>query len=134
VNDAGVEASGGEGTLDEAMVTAGAFDDDEEITEVVVADGLAELLDGVVEGGPVMVKALGRKEHGTEEVSKHPLRIGFVAIEAGDAEVGGSGLFDAVVEVAAGLVQGGVAVGRGLSASAMGGHGKDLREGGEGHP
>jgi hypothetical protein len=104
VDDAGVEVGGGEGALDEAVVAAGAFDDNKEVAEVVVAGGLSELLDGLLEGRAVMVEALGWKEYSAEIVHEHPFGIGFMAIEAGDTEVGGSGLFDAVVEVTAGLV------------------------------
>jgi hypothetical protein len=134
VNEAGVEVGGGEGALDEAVVAAGAFNDDAEVAEVVVACGLVELLDSVVEVVAVVVETTGREEEVAEAVGKNPFRIVFVAIEAGEAEVGGASLFDAVGEVAAGLVEGGAFAGRGAGTGAFRGHEDCLREKGEGHP
>jgi hypothetical protein len=129
VDDARVEGGGGEGALDEAVVAAGALDDDEEVAEVVIGDGLAKLPDGVVDGGAVVGEALGWDEKMAEEVGKDPFGIVFVAIEAGDAEVRGAGLLDPVVEVAAGLVERGGGASRAGSAIALAGHGRPPRTG-----
>ena len=42
VEDAGLEAGGGEGALDNAVIAAGAFDGDEAVVELVAAEGLAD--------------------------------------------------------------------------------------------
>jgi hypothetical protein len=43
VKDACLEAGGGEGALDEAVITSGAFDGDESIVELVLGEGMADL-------------------------------------------------------------------------------------------
>src|SRR5262249_8524562 len=106
VDDARVEAGGGEGALGEPVVAAGALDDDQEIVEAVVVRGLTEVLNGGGAVGAVVGEALGRHEELAEAVGKYPFRIVFVAIKAGKAEVRGSDPLDAVVDVAAGLMQG----------------------------
>jgi hypothetical protein len=54
MQDAGLEAGGGEAALDEAMIAAGAFDGDETVAELVVGKSLPDLGDGRVEGWPVV--------------------------------------------------------------------------------
>ena len=49
MEDAGLEAGGGEGALHEAVIAAGAFDGDEAVAELVRGEGLADLGDGGVE-------------------------------------------------------------------------------------
>src|SRR5262249_59922829 len=49
VDDAGVEAGGGEGMLHRAMIAAGLFDGDDEVAEVVLGDGAPEVGDGGAE-------------------------------------------------------------------------------------
>jgi hypothetical protein len=129
VDNAGVEGRGAEGALDEAMVAAGSFNDDEQVLEVVVVHGLAELSDRVGEAGAVVDEALRLEEEGAEEVGKHPLGIVFVAIKAGEAEVAGTGSFDAIVEVTAGLVEGIEGASRVGSSRALVKHGKPPRSG-----
>jgi len=55
VDDARLEAGGREGAADDVMVAAGAFDGDDEVAEIVLLHGLAELLDGSVEGGTAVL-------------------------------------------------------------------------------
>src|SRR5438132_12673868 len=48
MEDACLEAGGGEGALQEAVVAAGAFDGDESVTELVLVEGGPDLGDGGV--------------------------------------------------------------------------------------
>src|SRR5207244_2150459 len=52
MKDTRLEAGGGEGALDEAVIASGAFDGDEAIAELVSRKGRADVSDGGVEVGP----------------------------------------------------------------------------------
>ena len=82
VDDAGLEAGGGEGALDEAVIAAGAFDGDEAIVELVRGKGLADLGDGGVEVGSVVGDGGGRDEDVAVEVGEHPLGAGLGAVDS----------------------------------------------------
>jgi hypothetical protein len=68
VEDAGLEAGGGERALHEAMITASAFDGDETIGELVIGEGLANLSNGCLEVGPVVCDDGGRDQEAAIEV------------------------------------------------------------------
>src|SRR5262249_7590327 len=51
VHDAGLEAGGGKGALDQAVVAAGALDGDQAVAELVGGEGIADLGDSGVEVG-----------------------------------------------------------------------------------
>jgi hypothetical protein len=127
VDDADVEASRAEGALDGSVVASGALDDGNEIAELVIAHGLAEVGDGLFKRWARVFESAWAEEEVAEEVGQHPLGIAFVAIEASDAEVGGAGAFDAVVEITMGLVQDRVAPGGAGVLIAFSGHENSLR-------
>src|SRR5262249_54277043 len=54
MEDAGLEAGGGEDALHEAVIPAGAFDGDQAVGELVVSEGLAKLSHGSLEFGAVV--------------------------------------------------------------------------------
>ncbi len=103
VQDARLEASGGEGTLDEAVIAAGAFDGDEAITELVLGKGVADLGDGGVECGAVVLDGGGRNQDVAIEIGEEELGAELGTVKADDAEVIGADLLDAGVPSAAGL-------------------------------
>ena len=103
------------------------------VLDRVVLHGLAEVGDGGGKIGPAVREPPRRQEQRAEEVGQHPFGVVFVAIKAGKAEVGGAGPLNAVVEVAAGLVQGGCGASRARAVRALVRHGS-LREQGKGHP
>jgi hypothetical protein len=61
VDHAGLEAGGGKGALDNAVIASGAFDGHEAIVELVVGEGLANARNGGVEGGSVMGGVCGNE-------------------------------------------------------------------------
>ena len=89
MKDARLEAGGGEGALDEAVIAAGAFDGDEAVAELMVGEGLADVGDGGVEVGSVVGDGGGRDEDAAVEVGEEELGAGLGAVEAEDAEVFG---------------------------------------------
>jgi hypothetical protein len=118
-DDPGLEAGGGEGALDEAMLAASAFDGDDQVAEVVRLEGLAELSDGGGEGGAVVLDDGRRDEDLAVEVGKHPLGAGLGTVDGDDAEVLGPDLLNARMDGARRFVQNlrgavtGTATGRG---------------------
>ena len=106
MEDARLEAGGGEGALDEAVIAAGAFDGDEAVAELVVGEGVADLGDGGVEVGTVVGDGGGWDEDAAVEVGEEELGAGLGTVEADDAEVFGSDLLDAWMQHAAGLADG----------------------------
>src|SRR6266850_5177799 len=129
VDDAGLEAGGGEGVLNGAMVTAGPLDGDHEVAQVVVAAGPAELIDGGVEGGAVVREQRGGHQDVAVEIGEHPLGAGLGAIDRDDAEVFGTDLLDARMKSAAGLLNNVGASRTGAMTGARTGHRDCLRTG-----
>ena len=107
MKDARLEAGGGEGALDEAVIAAGAFDGDEAVAELMVGEGLADVGDGGVEVGSVVGDGGGRDEDAAVEVGEEELGAGLGAVEAEDAEVFGSDLLDAGMKHPTGLADAG---------------------------
>jgi hypothetical protein len=73
VQDARLEAGGGEGALNEAVIAAGAFDGDKAIVECMSSKCLPDLGDGVVEVGSVVGDRGGRDEDAAVEVGEEEL-------------------------------------------------------------
>src|SRR3989442_9169616 len=65
MQDARLEAGGGEAALDDAMIAPGAFDGDEAVPELVLGEGAPDLGDGVVEVGTGVGQLGGREEDAT---------------------------------------------------------------------
>jgi hypothetical protein len=95
VEDARLEAGGGEGALDEAMIAAGAFDGDEAVEDVVFGEGLTHLDDGGVKCGTRVFDGGGRNQDAAVEISEQQLGANLGTVETDDAEVFGSDLLDA---------------------------------------
>ncbi len=102
MEDACLEAGGGEGALHEAVIAAGAFDGDEAIAQLVLVEGGADLGEGGVQFGPVVGDGRGREEHAAIEIGEQELGAFLGAVETDDAEVLGTDLLDARVLSAAG--------------------------------
>ena len=132
MDDARLEAGGGEGPSDGLVIASGSFDGDELVAEVVLANGLAELADGIVEGGAVVFDDGGWQEDVSEEVGEHPLGSRFGTIDADDAEVLGSDFLDAGVKSTVWFLDG--LCGLGPASAAGTDHGIYLRRKGEGYP
>src|SRR5450759_2351491 len=133
MEDGRLEAGGGEGALDEAVITAGAFDGDEAVKDVMFGEGVTHLGDGGVEGGPVVFNGGGRNQDAAVEVGEQHLGANLGAVEAEDAEVFGSDLLDAGMKQPARL--GDVVVKtsrRGAFASTKSSHENSLRDKGWG--
>jgi len=103
MEDACLEAGGGEGALDEAVIAAGAFDGDESIVALEFGEGLAHLSDGGFESRPLVLDGGRRDEDAAIEVGEEELGADLGTVEADDAEVFRSDLLDARVERAGGF-------------------------------
>src|SRR5262245_10575948 len=103
MQDARLEAGGGEGALDEAVVAARAFDGDEAILELVLGEGVAKLSDGRVEVGTVVSHRGGWHEDPAIEIGEEKLGAGLGTVETDDAKVFGADLLHARMEHAAGF-------------------------------
>src|SRR5262249_53825019 len=135
MEDACLEASGGEGALHQAVIAAGAFDGDQAITEIMSSKSATDLGDGRVEVRAVVGNDGGGDEHVAVEVGEQELGAVLVAVAADDAKVLGADLLHAGVQNALRLAEGGRgrAAGRTL-AGARGRHGISLQTKGEAHP
>lgn len=81
MEDAGLEAGGGEGALYEAVIAAGPFDGDEAVAELVVLEGLPDLGDGVVEARSRVLDLGGWEEDAAVEVGEEEFGACFGAVE-----------------------------------------------------
>jgi len=104
MDDARLEARGGEGAADGVMVAAGPLDGDELVAEVMRAQRLAQVRDGGVESSAVMLDDGGWNEDGAEEIGEHPLGACLGTVDADDAEVLGAHLLDPGMEGATRLL------------------------------
>ena len=129
VQDARLEAGGGEGALDDLVIASGAFDGDDAIVELMCGKCLADLCDGGVELGAVVGNVGGRNEDTAVEVSEEELGTDLGAVEADDAEVFGPDLLDARMQYATRLADG---LGRSTcgrtTAGTRAGHERSLQE------
>src|SRR5436305_3582553 len=77
------------------MVNTGSLDGNEQITQVVLSDRLADLSDGRVEAWLVVLNLGGRDQDAAVEIGEHPLGACLGTIDSHNAEVLGTGLLDA---------------------------------------
>jgi hypothetical protein len=103
MENACLEAGGGEGALHQAVIASGAFDGDEAIAELMLGEGMSDLGHGVVEFGSVVGDRGGRDEDAAIEIGEEELGAEFGTVEADDAEVFGSDVLDARMEQSAGF-------------------------------
>src|SRR5580704_8656303 len=106
VQDARLEAGGGEGALDKAVIAASAFDGDEAVVELVGGKGMPDLGDRSSEVGTIVVDLGGWEEDAAVEVGEQELGASLGAVEADDAEVFGPDQLDARMEHPPGLTGG----------------------------
>jgi hypothetical protein len=104
MDNAGLLAGGGEGLLGGSVVATRALDGDEEVTNVVLAQGLAELVEGGAEGGAGVFDDGRREKDVAIEVAEHPLGASLGTIDTDDAKVFRADLLDARMEGAARLL------------------------------
>lgn len=104
MNDAGFEAGGSEGALNRAMVTAGAFDRDQQIFQLMVADSLAELVERGFERRPVVGEESRPHQDVAIEIGEHPFGASLGAIDRDDAKVLGTNFLNARMKSTAGLL------------------------------
>jgi len=105
VDDADLEAGGGEGVLNRMVIAAGAFDGDQEVLQAVSLDGVAERGQSGLELAAVMGHEGRRYEDLAIEVAEHPLGAGLGGIDADDAEMFGADPLDSGVEGASRLLE-----------------------------
>src|SRR5258708_33199487 len=98
VEDAGLEAGGGKGALNDAMIPASAFDGDEAVAELVLSEGQANLSNGGVEVGTRVGDGGRWDQDATIKVSEQELGADLGAGKADDAEVFGTDLRHAGME------------------------------------
>ena len=133
MEDARLEAGGGEGALDEAMIAAGAFDGDEAVKDVVFGEGMTHLSDRRVESGPRVLDEGGRDQDAAVEIGEQQLGADLGTVEADDAEVFGTDLLDARMKQPARLGDGVIKASRCWAfASTKSSHENSLRDKGWG--
>jgi hypothetical protein len=103
MEDAGLETSGAEGALHDPVITAGAFDGDHAVADLVLLEGQPDLRDGGVEIGPVVLNHGRGDELAAVKVGEEELGTDLVAVKADDAEVFGTDLLHPGMEHATGL-------------------------------
>jgi hypothetical protein len=129
MEDAGLEAGGGEGALHEAMIAAGAFASDQAVLELVSGERLPDLGDGVVEVRSVVGDGGRGDEDVAVEISEEELGAGLGTVEADNAEVVRADLLNAGMQDAARLAHAVVRAPRGRAfASPRSSHRTCLRE------
>ena len=104
MDEADLEAAFDEGVLGNVMVAAGPLDGDDDVLEVMLLHGSANLGDHGLQFGAVVADDGGRDEQLAVEVGELPFGAELGAIDADDAKVFGSDLLDARVDDAAGLL------------------------------
>jgi hypothetical protein len=133
VENAGLEAGGGEGALHHLVIVAGPFAGDEAIAEVMSGKGLAELGDGGVEVGSGRGNDGGRDKGAALAIGEEELGADLGTVEADAAEVVGADALHAGMEHAAGFAQGGFGTpSRGASAGRRRSHRTGLHKKREG--
>jgi hypothetical protein len=128
VDDAGVEAGGGEGALDWAVIAAGLLDGDDQVAEAVLGGSPPELGEGGVGPRAGVLDGGEGDEDAAVEVGERPGGAGLGAVDGDDAEVLGSDGLDARGEQAFGLAEVLAAVGAAAPGSRAGLHGWGLRK------
>ena len=92
MDDTGLEASGGGGTLERPVIVASALDGNDEIAEVMVGPSLADLDQEVIESPSGVLDSCRWNEDVSIEISEHPLGTRLGTIDGDDAEVLGADL------------------------------------------
>jgi hypothetical protein len=87
MDQAHVPAELAESPLHGTMIFAGAFDGDDEVSQIVLAERLADALDGGLQFALAMHHHRGRHMNGAEEIRQHELGAGLGAIDGNNAEV-----------------------------------------------
>jgi hypothetical protein len=105
MNDAHLESAGGKGPGGRMMISARAFDGDDEIAQTTLLDRLAQGGDGGIEAGTVVFDDRRLDDHVAIEIRKHPFGSGLGAVDGDDAEVLGSDLLNAGMNDPAWLLQ-----------------------------
>ena len=105
MDHARLKASLAEGVLDGVMVTAGPFDGDQAIADVVLLQGNSNLVDGRIEFHTVVCHLGGRDQDVAIEVGQHPFGAGLGTIDTDDAEMFRTDFLHARVDDAAGFLQ-----------------------------
>jgi hypothetical protein len=90
MNDPRLKAGVGVGTLDRPVIGAGLFDGDDEITEVVSGDRLAQLGDGLVETALCVFDDSDWDEDAAVEIGEHHVGTVLGGVNSKDAEVLGA--------------------------------------------
>jgi hypothetical protein len=98
MDDACLKTGTGEGALHDAVITAGAFDGDETVAELVLSKGSADLRNGGIEIGSCVRDYGGLDEQSPVKIGEEKLGADLGAIKADDAEPVGSDLLDARME------------------------------------
>jgi hypothetical protein len=86
------------------MITAGAFDRDQQIVQLVIADGLAELIDRGFERRSIVREERRTHDDVAVETGGDPLRARLGAIDRDDAKMLRANFLDAWMKGAAGLL------------------------------
>ena len=103
MDDAGLEAGGGEGALDRPVIVAGALDGDDEVAEVVGRRRPGGPGRRRRRGPAVMLDGGGWNEDVAIEIGEHPFGAGLGTIDGDDAEVLRSDLLDPGMDRSRGL-------------------------------
>ena len=90
MNDPRLKAGGGVGMLDRFVIGTGLFDGDDEITEAVSGDRLAQLGDGLLEAVLGVLDDRDRDEDPAVEIGEHGVGTGLGGVDGEDAEVLGT--------------------------------------------
>jgi len=106
MNDTRLESGITTGALHGAVIISGALNGNQEVTELVLADGVSQQGDHVLQLGARMFDRGGLQEDASIEVAEHPARALLGAIHGDNSEVLGSDGLDALVQQAAGLGKG----------------------------
>src|SRR5262245_23981903 len=106
MDEADLDAAGGEEALGNVVITTGAFDGHDEVAQLVLLPGGLKLGQGEVEFGTIEFDGVRWDEDATREVAQHPLEASPGTVDADDAEVFGTDALDAWLDDPVGLVNG----------------------------
>jgi hypothetical protein len=122
MDDAGLEAGGGDGALDREVLVAGPLDGDDEIAEIVVGPSLADPGHEVFESLASRLDDGGINEDVAIEIGEHPFGAGLGTIDGNDAEVLGPDRLDPGMDRSRGLGNRSRAPGTARGAAGSSGH------------
>ena len=87
MHDADLEAGRGEGLANDVVVSAGAFDGDDEVMKCIFLVGFTQAFYGGIQIGAVMFNNGGWDQDVAEKVAQHPLGTRFGTIDADNAKM-----------------------------------------------